>query len=216
MSSETELGRKVVSYLVSEGWEVFQEVQYSSHTRRADIVARRGSIVWVIELKNSLSLDVISQAMEWTGWAHLISVAVPSITKWTGGRYLGERILKEKGIGLITVEFLVFRCEWGRFDRKPQLLPRLQKALIDERKTYAEAGSQHNYYTSFRATTDKLRKYLGKAGEATMKEIVEQIDHHYNSDSTARACLTRWIKEGVIEGIGSRTTGRITVYFVKA
>ena len=67
--TEADLGEKLILWLERNGWEVYQEVQFRGYGGIADIVAVRNKpggsgdkIMWIIELKKSLSLKVMEQA----------------------------------------------------------------------------------------------------------------------------------------------------------
>ena len=44
---------------------------------------------------------------------------------------------------------------------------------------------------------------------ASLKEVVDGIDHHYGSDTTARSCLSAWIWAGKVRGVVARREGRL-------
>jgi hypothetical protein len=215
MGSEIELGRTVREWLASGNWDVYQEIQFTSLGRRADIVAKRGPVVWIIELKNSLSLAVLAQAIDWLDYAHLISIAVPESKRHDKSRWFGVRVAREHRIGIISVGH---RChsELGAFDRKPRVLRYLLPALTEERKSWAEAGSKDNYYTPFRHTVEDLKRILREKGPSNMRTIMTELDHHYSSDRTARSALATWINKGVINGIGCKREGRENIYFLES
>lgn len=75
---ETEVGEAVAAEFRAEGWDVFCEVRIGANYPICDLVARRGSLLWAVECKTTRSIDVLDQAAQWLGCAHLVSVAVPS------------------------------------------------------------------------------------------------------------------------------------------
>lgn len=177
---------------------MFQEVTGAGG--RADIVARQGSIVWVIETKTTFGLPVIEQAKRWSLHAHLVSVGTPSYP----GEF-GQEVCRLFGVGIIssgrtysdgsgTKEVLR-----PRLNRKPWKLPR----LCEEHKTYAEAGTNGGgYFTPFRRTMRIVEEEVRRTPGITIKELVKRVDHHYCSDSTARQCLAKWLMSGEIPGYG--------------
>lgn len=85
---EVELGPPVIEWLTGQGFDVYQEV--SAWSGIADIVAvcgaplaaedeerqrQRRQIVAVVELKTSLSFELLYQARRWRGVAHQVWVA---------------------------------------------------------------------------------------------------------------------------------------------
>ena len=95
--SEVKLAEKVIEYLQDLKWEVYQEV--TIHGQIADIVAIQNGLIWIIECKKSLSLDVIAQAEHWTHYANYVSVAVPKTYRNNNGRQFAYKVLKQYGIG---------------------------------------------------------------------------------------------------------------------
>ncbi len=87
-ATEVELARPVVAWLGDLGWEVFQEVSAGGSV--ADIVARRGPVLWVVEVKRSLGLSLLGQAHAWKRRAHRVSVAVPAGRDTTARRSSGN------------------------------------------------------------------------------------------------------------------------------
>jgi hypothetical protein len=99
---ETDLFPPLKEWLENAGYEVFSEVQ-SYHTGgRADIVATQSPAVTIVEMKVTLSLDLIGQAVRWKPFANYIYVAVP----YSRHRYSSDypcQLLKREGIGLLQV-----------------------------------------------------------------------------------------------------------------
>ena len=115
---ETDLYEPVKEWLESQGYEVFPEVQLDSYGRRADIVALRKPCVCIVELKTAITFKLIEQAEMWKGYANYIYVAVPQ-----GRMNYGATILKQKGIGILTVSSgwpglrVHAKWSWARFQR---------------------------------------------------------------------------------------------------
>jgi hypothetical protein len=166
---ESDLAAVVVRWLQDADWDVYQEVQVFAFSQRADIVARRGAVLWVIESKLRFSFEVIDQAERWRWLANRVSVAVPESA---GNRVSAQRVLKLLGVGLLLVP--VPEGEAGRsrsFTQESvrEAVPptfvrregeRLRQALCEEHKTFAAAGSQGGYYTPFNATRGALSKWI--------------------------------------------------------
>jgi len=205
---ETDLARNVVRWLQDCRWDVYQEVQPGAGWPIADIVAVNGSLIWVIESKLSVSLDVIDQAMKWSSWAHYVSIAAPM-----GRARRSEacyRFLGSMAIGLIqvnehgTVEETLCPCI-----KRSARTDYLKKCLRPEHQTYAEAGNANGKrWTPFRQTSDNALRIVQQKPGITLKELVDAIETHYRRKTTARACLSKWIRRGVIKGIEMRREGR--------
>jgi hypothetical protein len=96
-TTEQELAAVVVAWLEALDADVYQEVQVGGGV--ADIVARVGAEIWIVEVKTSLSLALIAQAMDRRRLAHRVLVAAPAT------RALRDvlPILVEVGIGLLEI-----------------------------------------------------------------------------------------------------------------
>src|SRR5512142_1513594 len=101
--TEAELGQAVTAYLRDLRWDVYQEVAYEPGI--ADVVARQGKLVAVVEIKTAFSLEVIAQARRWLGHAHFTWIAVPAPQggKQRDGRWLGQQVCEELGVGVLEV-----------------------------------------------------------------------------------------------------------------
>lgn len=220
--AEVDVAKAVVSYIVSLGWEVYQEVQPWRDGKCADIVATKGKLVWVVEVKTSLTLSVIAQAEWWSHYAHTASIAFP-IRKTvkterciSGGRSMAYRVMEHFGIGCLAVDS---QCGggWevdsslsfpGRLNRAA-MPDKLRNCLTDLHKTYAKAGNaEGRRLTPFRLTEMDLEDYVKEHPGCTMKEAVDSIDHHYGSDANAKASLVNLIRKNVIKRIRVEKDGR--------
>jgi len=77
IASEAALAEVVVAWLRADGWRTFHEVELP-RGGRADIVAARSGLVWIIETKLQAGLEVLDQALERRrAGAHGVLVAVP-------------------------------------------------------------------------------------------------------------------------------------------
>jgi hypothetical protein len=217
VTRETEIAARVISWLESQHWDVYQEVAYNG--RVADIVATSGYLTWIIECKRSLSLALLDQALMWErfGAAHYISVAVPYGPK-RGGQ-AAEWFLRQNGIGLITVR------KNGAHQNIPPRIHRkafssLRKSLNDRQKTYAPAGNADGlYWTPFQETCRTLRRFVDEHPGTCLKDAINGIRHHYSSDSAARACISQYLQSGknIVKGVEARREGRyLKLYPVEA
>lgn len=218
--SETDVAVAVIAYLENLHWEVFQEVTIGSGgTGRADIVARQGSLIWVIETKTMFGLSVIAQARRWVQHAHLVSVATPRLV---GDFDFGREVCRTFGVGILcsnphrhsTYDGSSTELLRPRLNRHPRELPK----LCEEHKTYAPAGTNGGgYFTPFNRTCRDVLSVVSRAssnpGGIPLKQVIDAVDHHYASDSTARNCMRRWIECGKVPGVEIRfEKGKAIVY----
>lgn len=208
-TSEQELAATVVAHLKEFKWEVYQEVDCGT---RADIVAKLGPVTWVIETKTSMSLAVVTQAVNWKGWANMISIAVQP----SRNESAVAGLLKMIGIGLLTVG------DWGVRERVHPAFMRHANQIVrwlkeEQKSSYAAAGSARGgHYTSFKGTAAKVQEYVRNHPGCSIADLLKDVPHHYSSTSSARACLTTWIMKGVIKDIVlTREKGKISLRYEK-
>jgi hypothetical protein len=214
--TEAELAAQVVEWLTDQGWDVYQEVQIRGDGSTADIVATQGPLTWVIECKLSMSLDLMAQAIDWKRDAQRISVATPGKKHepWTKRRAFVSKVLGSYGIGWIRVTpepqygppcVEVLQPELNR-----RVKERFREHLREEHKTFAKAGNaEGKRWTPFQSTCESLVRYVRRNPGRTLKDIVDGVDHHYASSSSAKQSLSHWIRKGVIKGVELRREGRV-------
>lgn len=227
-TKETDLATPLTAWLRSMHWEVYSEVQIRSYDGRADIVAVfNKKVVWVIEMKLSFSLSLMAQAHGWHNCAHYVSIAIPQLG-WTKGSNFGSIVLQKFGIGILEIPEppVVPENDWkaDHYFAKIMAENRKNMTIVDERtrpkfnrqanaeillnclaeehKTWATAGSaEGDFYTPFKGTRKRVQEYVAKNPSCTMKEIVADVDTHYQSVGTAKSCIASYIRSGVIDGI---------------
>jgi len=199
---ETDIAERVINYLTDLRWDVYQEVQFETYGRCADIVATQGPVLWIIECKTSAGLAVINQAYGWVGAANMVSVAVPKITT-----RVFNRICIKFGIGVITVDKQIF--DWVRPALSRRSTADMRAVLSIEHKTYAKAGnSKSSRWTPFQSTCINILATVQRSPGISMKDLVKTTQTHYSCPSTARTCLARWIRKGVVPGVMLKKEGR--------
>jgi len=202
---ETEVAANVISYLGDLHWECFSEVTYNH--ARADIIARQGRLIWIIETKITFGLPVIEQARRWVNHANFVSVATPSVPK-----EFGREVCRLFGIGILFANGI--RTEErlrAKLNRRPISVPK----LCEEHKTYAPAGTNGGgYFTPFNRTCrDTLAVAKREPNGIPLKRLIDLVDHHYVSNSTARNCMRNWIKWGKVPGVELRMVNGKAIIF---
>lgn len=200
--SESDLFAPVKAWLEERDFTVYSEVSLGYGRDRADVVATRGPLLAVVELKRSLSVDLIGQCIGWKGYAHLIYAAVPQPREAVSEH--GRRILANYGIGLLVVN------HWGVAEQHVQphftrrIRPLLRNNLCDEQRIGVPGGhAGGGYVTSYSRTMERIRAYLEgerrrwrrdpREGWRTVKDILEQVDTHYaNPKSGVGNALVKW------------------------
>jgi hypothetical protein len=203
---ETDLARVVVRHLRALRWEIYPEVQPKGFKCCADIVAVQGPVVWVVETKLSFGLSVIEQAHDWRKYAHFVSVAVP----WSERTRMAEIICRRLGIGVLRVapgENIDERC-LPAFNRKA-LAARLTDGLTEKHKTYAAPGNaEGRRYTPFRRTCEAVASAVAERPGLLLAELLDRVKTHYLNRASARTCLPRWIRDGIVPGVRLERDGR--------
>ena len=202
---EVNLAKKVISWLEDYGWNVYQEVKI--HSPVADIVAIQNNLVWIIEVKNSLGLKVIDQAVKWGCYSHYVSVATPDRFQ---NRELVKEILEWKGIGSLVID------NYGEIyeDIKPSINRKaytkdVLKSLREEQKTFSPAGSKGGgYYTPFKDTCQKIRKAIENNPGITLNELLSKVKTHYRTPASARQNILYWGKQNILIGIKVEKEGK--------
>lgn len=210
--SEADLAEVVVRYLTDFGWDVYQEVELHNI---ADVVAVNDRIVWVIETKRTFGLGVLSQAQQWLRYANRVSIGVP-VARRSDARNFGEYTARAFGIGVLQVSgpnidqvSETVRPKLQRFKAK-----RIRSVLCPEQKTFAKAGNaERKRWTPFKQTCERLRREVARSrdGLIPLKTLIEKVDHHYASATSARGSLKKMIEEGVIDGLELQREGRTLI-----
>lgn len=204
---ETDLARAVVEHLRAQRWEIYPEVQPKGFKACADIVAVQGPVVWVVETKLSFGLSVIEQAHDWRKYAHFVSVAVPR----SGRTRMAEIVCRRLGIGVLRAApgaAIDERC-LPAFNRKA-LAARLTEGLTEKHKTYAAPGNaEGRRYTPFRRTCEALAAAVAERPGLPLAELLDRVKTHYLNRASARTCLPRWIREGIVPGVRLERDGRV-------
>lgn len=203
-ATEADLARPLVAWLRDLGWDVYQEVACHTGGRRADIVAKKGSVLWVVETKLRLGWEVLSQAEFWLRYAHRVSIGVPTT------HTAAERCCKLLGLGLLWAinSEQVHERVTPAFRR--HVTPTLGRALREEHKTFGEAGNcLSQYYSPYKATCRALLDEVQRTPGILLKDLVAKVPHHYASPESARCSIAKWAEYGKLPGVRVERKGRL-------
>lgn len=199
---ETDLFEPIKKYFLNRECEVFSEVLGPHGSNRADIVVRQQNLITVVEMKTTLSLDLLEQADRWLPCAHRVYIATPKPKTWHVNGYV-EKCLKRDGIGLLQVDF--FQDKW--YAQEPIILERVKpkihrkiinrwdKLLTEGHKNSIPGGSKGGgYITPYKTTIDSVKRCLRlKKNGASLDDIVKVVDTHYsNPKQGLYQALTKW------------------------
>lgn len=228
--SETDIAAPVVAWLREWKWEVWQEVTFASGGERADIVGLRDGLLCVVEVKKSLTFDLIAQAQRWG--AHYRYVAVPS-ARDDDGRRLALDFCQSLGLGVLYVfargeyDYKGARYYYSVKERVPPKIIRLHRSIIDEKvktlarfpQNYAPAGSPSGNgfpaYSSYKGTMERIRQYLLIHQGATVKEILGEVEHHYASNGSAKSAIPKWLQSVESKWCETRFENRRLHFYVR-
>lgn len=196
--SEIDLAKVVVDQLSDWHWDVYQEVPHGNG--RADIVAKRGPVRWGIEVKKSMNLTVIEQALNLSRHCHFVSVAAP----YSRSANIARHLCRKLGIGIMRISASDFRED---------LHPEFRRKVIDlelreEFKTFCPAGTAGGgYWTPFKDTKRGLIAAVKRNPGIEFNVLIQDLKHHYHALSTAKSCLRGYIGGSVIPELRIETIG---------
>ena len=190
---ESELAKHFIDYF-KPAYDIYQEVPAGGGI--VDIVATDGQIVIGCEVKTSFGLTVMEQAYKRRQNFHYTYICVPySKVNWN----FRESIIRRYGIGLLVYS------EDFRYKVRENVDAKINRhACTPDLKEYMKesvAGSQSERVTVFGNTVNKIRRYLKLHGDSHIKDVLNNIEYHYNTMSTAKSSIRKWINRGIITGI---------------
>lgn len=213
--TEVQLAKKVIKYLEDLNWkDIYQEVQIYSGGSCADIIAINKPVVWIIECKIAAGIKVLEQAVRWKAYANMTSVAVLHTPR--ASRFF-ENTCNKFGIGVLRFGInntdQITETLHPQFFRKT-LSKRLRSKLTENHKIYGQAGqSGGDQWTPFKATCLNVLRVVNRNPGITIKDLVQKINHHYSSSSSAKTCLVKWIDSGIVPGVEiHRDKRKICIY----
>lgn len=221
---ERELAACMTTYLEGCRATVYPEVAVPGYEEFPDLVAiwRQGAgrmpsglaihenEVWVVETKLHLGLDILAQAMAWTGRVHRTWIAVPAVEHETAAWQLGVRMAEHGGIGLFVVLPSRVRVDvQARVTAAPSGAG-LFDGLGPAHQTYAVAGTcGARRLTPWTQTTDALAALVAQDPGRRVKDYTASLRHHYRSTDIATYVLRRQASDGAIAGVEARRIGGV-------
>lgn len=201
--SEQQYAEVLVEWLGEQGWEVYQEVP-RRFSGVCDILAVKKDerIAWMIEVKASADFKVFYQARDCLYSTPMVSVAIPKPKRTiTENRLALIEKCEENGIGFIHIDYkngtiserLVPDVTIGKEKHWCVAIPKEHLFnMCDEYKTYCKAGSASGgHFTAFKATCMNISDYVHAHPGCTLKEAIENVSHHYSSNSSAMSALSK-------------------------
>lgn len=173
---ETDLYQPVADYLTARGYTVRGEV------KDCDLAAVKGDALIVVELKLSLTLGLLAQAVKRQQLTESVYVAVPrpsNVRKWMGQTKDARRVVRRLELGLLlvhpdavpTVEVLCHPMPAARQQRS-----RKRRAVIEEAagrsEDFNQGGStRRTVMTAYRENAVRIAACLEALGPSKPKAL---------------------------------------------
>ncbi len=142
---ESDLYEPVKKWLEDNGYMVFSEVSPRYSSRRADVVGINSESVSVVELKLSLSLDLLDQAVYWAKrkYANYVFIAIPWNRKGSPriDNDLVRYICEQFNIGVLFVQ--KYKNELF-VDEKPYIKPKYIR-MTKQEKNFREIIEKYKH-----------------------------------------------------------------------
>lgn len=203
--TEAEVAAVVIGHLEARGYDVYQEVELQAGGIRADIVAKLGPEITIVETKTSASLALLYQAIERRRHAHRIYIAVPVPA------HEMIQVCTELGIGVLRVRinpdyeqnWNPTRCDEELASRRWNTRPvKLASRLRPEHKTSAAAGSQTGgHWSRWRDTCAQIERLARAHPGIKLRDAIAQVQHHYASRRGAVSTMGTHIRLGRVSGV---------------
>ena len=200
--NETDLYPAVKQWLEERGYEVYPEVHAEFYGKRADVVGIQGALATVVELKTSMSIDLIGQAISWLPAANYVYVAIPKPAH--GINHHAMNILRDYGVGVLVVEFFFDEIEETTYYARSYWPPKFtRKTRVDWRQIITEAHKDNppgghrggGYLTRFKIMLNNIRQFIEwrtkSNGGASIDEILENCWTHYQHPKQSVSRLLR-------------------------
>ncbi len=215
-TSEAALASAVSNWMRADGWRTYHEVPCASG--RIDILAVRRGLIWAVETKLRLSIDVINQALDrrdgFQAAVHGSLVAVPKSKSIRGPLRICQRL----GVGVIVADKgfdgpMVEIESWPEFHRRAntrEMLGRL--APEQEDQTPGRAGGR--YWTPFKEAARDLIYALADApgNRVAVAELAAHAAVERYKGARAAPQLRRWlvdtVERGLLPGVRMEGSGR--------
>mgnify|MGYP001281113076 CR=1 FL=1 len=213
---ETDLFQPIKEWLEERDYEVYTEVISTKAGGRADVVGVSGPAVAVVEMKNSLTLEVVAQAIRWKLYSNYIYIAVPCNPKRRVSNYVCNLLIRE-GIGLLEVSLsnqgrkanilVSSKCRYYR-----RVDDHIRNSLTPKHQLLPGGHAGGGYITTYSKTIDRVKDFLqyGTHGEwTTLDEILNHCETHWASPKPS---LAQSIRKFEMDWCETKKEGRKVLY----
>ncbi|HXH55224.1 MAG TPA: hypothetical protein VNK03_05735 [Gammaproteobacteria bacterium] len=221
---EKHMGGNLIKWISEEGWECFPEVQLRTRGPRADLIATKNQLLWAVEIKLSLNMTVIEQALRWKQLGALYtSVAVLAPMRKYHNKFnfyteFVDRVFRNEGLGLFLInrkdmsvqEAITPRLFRYNFSKSKFLMEQLDERM----KSYAAGSSSKEGYSSpFRRTIENAINFIAISKKCSIEELTNNIKTHFRIRTKAKKFLVKHLTKN--PNIICHNSGYNTVYEYK-
>jgi len=192
---ETDLYDPIRNLLAEQGFTVRGEV------KGCDIAAIKNEELWIVEMKLSMNIKLIFQAMERQTATDWVFIAIPRPRQIRGGNYSQLlRLLKKLQLGLITValdspakhaEIILFPSGKANKSTKKSNIVRKE---IAGRTVDTVGGSKGVVNTAYRERSVRIACLLEEHGNLSAKELTQIHGCEKDAYSILRVNHYNWYK----------------------
>lgn len=215
--TEVDLAARVVQQLRENGWDLFGEVSLGDG-RSIDIVAVRpeSDLCLAVECKTRFGLNVLMQAALNRDWANLSTIATPpyfgesrAFERAEEQRRVALTLVTALGIGWLSVPatgpMIELATSRVHRDHRAPLLDR----CTEHHKTKGIIGSQHDRYSPWRETMNRVTAYVREHPGTTIRDMLAAgLETHYRTSALAARAITAAAKRGWVHEVLARFDGR--------
>lgn len=204
--TESDMFEPLKAHFVESGYEVYSEVVLPGGGR-ADLVAADDKQIICVEMKKSLSMDLIDQVIERkASFAHVF-IAIPDRKSYFP-RFV-DRIFRKYGIGVlyVTKNGRVYEERKSLYRRAFNKKVDIKSYLKPEQQTGIPGGSKGGgYVTEYSLMISRVKRYLEQKKDwVELGEILEHCEIYYSSprsslSKTLRGYESDWCETEVING----------------
>lgn len=193
---ETDLYQPIRNLLSSQGFTVRGEV------KGCDIAAVKDDVLWVIEMKLSINLTLVLQAMERKTATDWVFVAIPRPRASRGGNFSAfKRLLKKLQIGLITValdspakltEIILFPS--GNGEKTTKKSANIRRELAG-RVSDTTGGTKAKVNTAYRERCVRIACLLEAHGPQSAKNLVKAYGCEKDTSLILQKNFNNWYEK---------------------
>ncbi|MNV32759.1 hypothetical protein D3C71_1241050 [compost metagenome] len=217
---ETDMFPFVKSWLEDNGYTVYTEVVSTLAGGRADVVGVAGPAVAIVEMKKTMTLELLSQALRWKLFSNYVYIAVACTAKRRVSHHVA-RLLNKEGIGLLEI---CFPDKSSQFNSKPYIVAtarakfnrriddHIRKSLTHMHQELPGGHAGGGYITTYRKTIRNVQDYLqcmAKDEWASLDDILNYCETHWSSPKPS---LSHALRTYELDWCESKKIGRKTFF----